>query len=110
MTKEEILAMITEIGTEADDLKRRSLLTELGDSVSSLYDTNETMTKDMELLNSNLEKVNGELKDAQEYNMQLFKRVNAQNKSEGFNQEDLGIEKEPEKRKFEDLFKEGGEK
>ena len=110
MNKEDFLAKITEIGTETDDLKRRSLLTEISDSVISLYDTNETLNQDIGLLNTNLEKVNGELKDAQEYNMQLFKRVNAQNSSEGFNQSDLGIEKEPEKRKFEDLFKERSDK
>lgn len=99
-TKENFNDLIQQIGTTEDEVQRRELLTSLSDNVApifdditSLTDTNTQLTTDNETLRS--------------ANMKLFLRVGV--KSEEQAKEDMtGVKKEPEKRKFEDLFNEKG--
>lgn len=106
MDKDTFLSKITEIGTETDDVKRRSLLTEISDSVSSMYDNESTLNTTIDSLNASLTKANESLQKAQETNMQLFLRVNAQKSEQGVSDDLTGVEKEPERLSYEDLFKE----
>lgn len=71
MTREELLAKLTEIGTTDDAAARRALLTEVTDSVNSVYDSNDSLTT----ANTKFEEDNKKL---QEYNMQLFLRIGGQ--------------------------------
>lgn len=108
MNKEEFLQKILDIGTCTDDIERRSMLTDITDQVSKIYDDNTSLNTTIESLNSNLVKVNSDLEKAQKANMELFLRVGS--KDEKTTKEEItGEKQEPEKRKFEDLFK-GDEK
>lgn len=102
MDKNEFLEMVKQIGTLEDDVERRTKLTELTDSVSSIFDSN----MDLMEKNKQFEEDNEKLRNA---NMQLFLRVGA-NKSEKEIQENqvgkIEVEKEP--RKFDDLFDDKG--
>lgn len=102
MDKNEFLEMVKQIGTVEDEVERRTKLTELTDSVSSIFDSNvELMEK-----NKQFEEDNEKLRNA---NMQLFLKVGA-NKTEKEVQEDqVGkVEEEKEPRKFDDLFDDKG--
>lgn len=102
MDKNEFLEMVKQIGTLEDEVERRTKLTELTDSVSSIFDSNvELMEK-----NKQFEEDNEKLRNA---NMQLFLKVGA-NKTEKEVQEDqVGkVEEEKEPRKFDDLFDDKG--
>lgn len=110
MDKETFLSKIMEVGTITDDVERRTLLTEITDGVSGVFDDVDTLNTNIESLTTNLTRVNEDLEKAQKANMDLFLRVGEQKSQTGVNQTDTGITKEPEKRKFEDLFKEGDEK
>ncbi len=102
MNKDEFLEMIKQIGTIEDDAERRTKLTELTDSVSTIFDSIEDLTEK----NKNYEEDNEKLRNA---NMQLFLKVGA-NKTEKEIQEDqVGkTEEEKDPRKFEDLFDDKG--
>ena len=95
MDKAEFLEKIKNIGTCEDDVTRRTMLTELQDDVSNVFDTNENLTKE----NNDLKGDNNRLYDE---NMKLFLRVS----------DDKEPDDEPkppkEKRKFEDLFNDKG--
>lgn len=114
MDKDTFLSKITEIGTCEDDVARRTLLTELSDGVSQVFDdfaTSEQTSKEtIETLNQTIEKNKEDITKLQDANMTYFLRLNSQNnEGNNSNSASTGI-KEPEsnKRKFEDLFKEGG--
>lgn len=71
MTRDELLAKLTEIGTTEDAAARRALLTEVTDNVNAVYDSNDSLTA----ANTKFETDNKKL---QEYNMQLFLKVGGQ--------------------------------
>ena len=110
MDKETFLSKIVEVGTIEDDVQRRTLLTEITDGVSSVFDDVDTLNTTIDSLNANLTKTSDDLEKAQKANMEYFRRLGEQKSSQEVNQNNTGLEKEPEKRKFEDLFKEGDEK
>lgn len=95
MNEQEMLDKLTEIGTCEDDATRRQKLTELTDGVKGVFGSLATVTAEKE----SLEKNNKQL---QEYNMQLYLRVN---NPAGQSQD----KPEPAKElKFENLFDENG--
>ena len=100
MNREEILRKLQEIGTIEDDVKRRELLTEVTDEVSTVYDTANHLTEDLETNKKEIEKL-------REANMKLFLKV-GEVKSPEERMKDEGLEKEREPRKFESLFDEKG--
>ena len=106
MDKETFLSKIIEIGTIEDDVQRRTLLTEISDAVSEVYDNVDSLNVTIDSLNGNLTKANENLEKAQAENMKLFLRVGEQKTGETLQKEETGLTKDPEKRKFEDLFKE----
>lgn len=95
MNREELLQALTELGTITDDAERRSRITSLSDELTSIFDTNETLTA----TNTQLE---ADKKKLQEYNMELYLKVGSQ-----------GKKKEPEPKSeeltYENLFNEKGE-
>jgi len=105
MDRETFLSKIKEIGTITDDIERRTLLTEITDSICEVYDNVDNLNTTINSLNTNLDKVNGDLEKANKANMDLFLRVGEQKSAQEINQTTTGVNKEPEKRKFEDLFK-----
>lgn len=115
MDKDTFLSKITEIGTCENQDDRLSLLTELSDGISKMYDdnaTNETNYKNtIDTLNNSLSETKEKLIKSQEKNMEYFLRINSQKTSEQIKEGTTGI-KNPDdhKRSFEDLFKdeEGG--
>ena len=97
LTKEDFINRITTAGTLEDIVEVRTMLAELSDDVSNIFDQNAEQSKTIEDLTSD----NESLRSA---NMKLFLRV-GDNK-----QPDDVIETTPkEKRKFENLFNEKGE-
>lgn len=105
MDKTKFLEKILEIGSVDDDAKRRSLLTELSDDVSKVFDEkdnlstiNEKLTKDVEDYKENEKKLN-------EYNMSLWQRVNSQKTEVEAQEVSTGIKKEEEEklRSFEEI-------
>lgn len=97
MTREEMLAKLSEIGTCADDAQRRAMITEVTDGVNGIFDSNDTLTQ----ANTKYEADNKKL---QEYNMQLFLKVGGQTKKPD---EDTKPPEEP--LKYENLFNEKGD-
>ena len=96
MNEQEMLNMLTEIGTCEDDATRRQMLTELTDGVKGVFGSLSTVTAE----NETLEKNNKQL---QEYNMQLYLRVNDPGK------QTQHTKPEPAKElKYENLFNENG--
>lgn len=107
MDKDTFLSKIGEIGTCEDDVQRRTLLTEISDEVSKVYDEYKTRQDTIDSLNETIEKNKTDMDKLRETNMSLFLRV-TENKPQD-NSGSTGIQDpEPNKRKFEDLFKEGG--
>ena len=96
MDKAEFLAKIQEIGTCEDDATRRTMLTDLQDGITNVFDQNEQLTEDNQ---KQKEKINSLYED----NMKLFLRV-----GEDKQPEDLPKDPEP-KLSFENLFNEKGE-
>ncbi len=97
MTKDEILAKLTEVETCSNEAQRRSLLTEIMDAATAVYDENDT-------LKTSNTKFEADNKKLQEYNMQLFLKVSNQKQPEQ-------QKPEPRERKltYENLFNEKGE-
>lgn len=98
MTKDELLAKLTDIGTSQDEVERRTLLTEITDELTSVYDANDTLTK----ANAKFEADNKKL---QEHNMRLFLKVSDQSKPTPQVEEP----KPTENLKYENLFNDKGE-
>lgn len=102
MDKNEFLEAIKQIGTVADDVQRRTMLTELSDKISGIFDSN---TELMER-NKSFEEDNEKLRSA---NMQLFLRVGANKTEEEIQKNQVGdTDSVKEPRKFENLFDENG--
>ena len=102
MDREELLNKLKEIGTCEDDVKRRELLTEVTDNVSTVYEQYTHSTEDLKKIKEDNEKLG-------EANMKLFLRVGESKSPEESTKEKTGIDnKDPEPRKFESLFDEKG--
>lgn len=98
LTREELLTKLTNIGTSEDEAERRTLLTEITDDLTAVYDANETLTQ----ANTKFEADNKKL---QEHNMKLFLKVSDQSKP-------VPQVKEQENQeipKYENLFNDKGE-
>lgn len=103
MDKQTFLDKLKAIGTSEDETERRTMLSELTDEVSRVYDENSTLTETNQSYLEDMEK----LRSA---NMQLFLRV-GENKTPGqINEDKTGVKDEvpPEPRRFENLFDEKG--
>ena len=102
MKKEEFLEIVKEIGTIEDEVERRTKLTELTESVSTIFDVN----TDLEEKNKKFEEDNEKLRSA---NMQLFLRVGANKTEKEIKEDQVGqADDDKEPRKFEDLFDDKG--
>ena len=105
MTKEEILSKITEIGTTEDVTDRISMLTSLTDDIGKVFDNIDTLNNTINTLNSDVDGYKNSITKLQEVNMDLFKRVGAnnQNSTSSIGGND-NTDDEDKKLKFEDLF------
>lgn len=102
MKKEEFNEKLQEIGTLEDITDVRVKLAELTDEVGKVFDEGITL----EETNQKLTLENEKLRSA---NMELFLRIGANKSDEEIKEEKVGKEeKEPEPRKFEDLFDDEG--
>lgn len=68
MDKEKFLETIKELGTCEDDVERRSMLANISDEVSKVYDTNKELTDTNTKYIEDMEKL-------RQANMELFLRV-----------------------------------
>lgn len=109
MDKETFLSKITEIGKCEDSSERLTMLAEVSDEISKVYDDVQNKQTSIDTLNETIKNKDEKMSKLQEANMDLFLRVNAGKTLQQQKEDSTGI-KEPEvnKRKFEDLFKEGG--
>ena len=107
MGKDELLDVITKIGTCEDDVERRTLLTGLTDSVSKVFDDYDLTKSQVETLNETIKDNNEKITKLRETNMDLFLRVTKEG-SQGSQFEDSNDEEEPQKREFKDLFDDKG--
>lgn len=98
MNKTDFLSKIQEIGTCEDDSQRRTMLTDLSDSVSEVFDNAETL----ERANATLTESNESLREA---NMQLFQRIGSKKQSE----DTPPTPPEKPKREYKNLFNDKGE-
>lgn len=102
MKKEDFDLKLQEIGQLEDIADVRVKLAELSDEMISTFDNG----LKLEESNNKLTSENEKLRSA---NMELFLRVGSNKSEEEIKEEKLGKEeKEPEPRKFEDLFDESG--
>ena len=109
MDKAQLLKMIKDIGTCEDDVQRRTMLAEVNDEVSNLFDERETLQTDKESLETANEQYKTDNETLRQANMKLFLRVGS-DKTEQQKQADATGIKTPDesKRSFEDLFNEKG--
>lgn len=102
MDRDKIIAMIQNAGTTEDEVERRTLLTDLNNNVAELFDKEKTLEEENQKLKEDNEKI-------RQANMELFLQVGSNKSKEETIKDETGAEsKEPEKRKFEDLFDEKG--
>lgn len=102
MDKQGFLDKLKAIGTSEDEVERRTMLSELTDEVSKIYDKNESLTES----NKNYVDDNEKLRSA---NMQLFLQVGANKTPEQVSEDTTGVKDDtPEPRKFENLFDDKG--
>ena len=102
MKKEEFDEKIQEIGKLEDVADIRVKLAELSDNMTEAFSSLDSLKETSEKLTSENEK----LRSA---NMELFLRIGSNKSEEEIKEETIGKEeKEPEPRRFEDLFDESG--
>lgn len=103
MDKETFLSKIQEIGTCEDEVQRRTILAEVQDEVSKVYDTNNDLVE----TNKKYVEDNEDLRRA---NLDLFKRIGKDESDNKYIEDETGVKPEEEKpkRKFEDLFNNEG--
>lgn len=102
MEKEEFNNKIQEIGQLEDVAEIRVKLADLSNDIAKVFDDSENLKGSNDKLTSENEK----LRSA---NMELFLRVGANKSEEEIKEEKIGKEeKDPEPRRFEDLFDEAG--
>ncbi len=102
MDRQEILDIITNIGTCEDEAQRRQMLDGLRDNINTVFDSNDDLTEQ----NNNLTAANETLRGV---NTDLFLQLGENKSKKEIIESETGTEGEPEKRKFEDLFNEKGE-
>ena len=107
MDKDAFLDKIKEIGTCEDEVNRRTLLSELSESVSEVFDTVSENANTIESLNKTIEQNNSDMESLRQANMDLFKRIGGTKTPQEINK-DNGFEEEKPKRKYDDLFDEKG--
>lgn len=109
MDKATFLKKIKEIGTCEDDAQRRTLLAEINDEVSNVFDENETLKTEKEDLSTINEQYKNDCETLRQANMKLFLRVGNDKTEQQQNEDSTGI-KTPEvsNKSFEDLFNEKG--
>lgn len=107
MDKETFLNSISEIGKCEDDAERRNLLVKLSDDATKIFDTQDSLNAQIVELNDSVTKANERVEKVQEYNMELYKRLDVQKDDDSF-EHATGVKKEePVKTKsFEELAKE----
>lgn len=98
INKTDFLSKIQEIGTCEDDSTRRTMLTELSDSVSEIFDNVDTLSRANETLTENNESL-------REANMQLFQRIGAKKDPE----DTPPTPPDKPKREYKNLFNDKGE-
>lgn len=98
LSKDELFAKLTAVGTIEDAAERRMILTEITDDLGSVYDANDVLTE----ANTKYATDNKKLQD---YNMQLYLKLGSQTKAE----ETVVKTEETPRLKFEDLFNDKGE-
>lgn len=108
MDKETFLSTIQEIGTCEDIVDIRTKLTDLSDSMSEVFDRETELNTNIDSLNETINKNNEKIQKLQEANMDFYLKLNAQKTKEQVQAGSTGINPEPNKRKFEDLFKKEG--
>lgn len=99
ITRESFNDLVQRIGTCEDSTERTTLLAELSDGVSPIFES----VQSLEQQNSDL---NNRIKEVQDRNMELFLRVGSKS-PEDVNAEITG-DKPPEKLTYENLFDENG--
>ena len=104
MDKETFLSKIQEIGTCEDEVQRRTILAEVQDEVSKIYDSNNDLVES----NNKFKEDNEDLRRA---NLDLFKRIGKDESDNKYIEDETGViqEEEKPKRKFEDLFNKEGD-
>lgn len=110
MDKETFLSKIAEIGSCGDDVQRRTLLDEMSEGVSQMYDSSLEQTKTIEDLKASIENEKQMTDRLREENNKLFLRVSSQRTDKDRKEASTGEKQPPEKLNFDDLFKEGNEK
>ena len=108
MDKQKFIETIQSIGTCENDVDRRSMLTDLQDEITKVYDSIETDKTTLNTLNETIKSKDEEISNLQKANMDYFTRLSATKAEQKGSSGDILIPEEPEKRKFEDLFDEKG--
>lgn len=107
MDKDTFLSRITEIGSCEDQAERNSLLANLSDDMTSVFDNFANTNTQINELNETINKNREDISALQKYNMELFKKIGTNKTDAEKTKDSTGIEQpESNKRKFEDLFKE----
>lgn len=103
MEKQDFLDKLKAVGTSEDETERRTILSELTDEVSRVYDENTSLNES----NKNYIDDNEKLRSA---NMQLFLKIGENKAPEEVKKDLTGVKEEltPEPRKFESLFDDKG--
>jgi len=102
MLKQDFLDKIQKIGTCEDDVERRTLLAELSDEGSKIFDDFEEVTASNKKYMEDNERIRAA-------NMDLFLQVGSKKNPAEVKKEKTGVDDEPEEKlKFEDLFDEKG--
>lgn len=108
MDKEELLSNLSKIGTTEDEVERRTLITGITENINTLYDDYDLRQTTIDTLNNQITENKEKIQKLQEANMDFYLKLNAQKSPAQQNEGSTGIkDPEPNKRKFEDLFKGG---
>lgn len=107
MDKDTFLSNITEISKCTDDSERRTLLSNLSDEAVKLFDNQDILNGQISSLNEKLTKASEQITKVQEFNMDLYNKLDAQRRDTTAFEESSGIKEEEEKtyKSFEDLAK-----
>ena len=109
MDKETMISAIQSIGTCEDVTERLTKLTNLQDELIKVFDSNETDKTTINTLSSTLETKEKDIEKLQKANMDLFLRLGVDVTEQEKLKNSTGEQPDEEnRRKFEDLFKEGG--
>ena len=102
MDKTTLISKITEIGTCEDDVERRTLLAELSNEGSKIFD-------DFDEVSASNKKYMEDNERIRAANMELFLQVGEKKDPADVQREKTGVDDKPEEKlKFEDLFDEKG--